>query len=60
MIEITGRVLFDLGLWEKYCDITGTNVWCINEGLADMDTKFEMTTEQATKIGLLDRDITIN
>ena len=38
--------------WDKYCEITGTNPWCLNEGLATGDERVELTTEQAYKIGI--------
>lgn len=38
---------------EKFCDVTGTNEWALNEGLADDDTKFIVTESQGEKLGLL-------
>lgn len=32
-MKVTVRELFDLGLWERYCQETGTNEWAVNEGL---------------------------
>lgn len=43
----------DRGLWDKYCDVTGTDHWCINEGKADADELIELTMEEAIKVGLL-------
>ena len=40
-MKITVRELFKLGLWERFCDETGTNVWAVNEGLIDRDTEVE-------------------
>lgn len=34
-MEITARELMDLGLWDRFCEETGTNVWCVNEGQLD-------------------------
>ncbi len=39
--------------WEKFCDVTGTNEWSLNEGLADDDTIFTVTESQGEKLGLL-------
>ena len=34
-MRITARELFALGLWDKFCEETGTNEWAVNEGLLD-------------------------
>lgn len=36
-MKITARELMKLGLWEKHCKDTGTNVWAVNEGLLNPD-----------------------
>ena len=38
--------------WDKYCEISGTNPWCMNEGLATGDEIIELTTEQAKEMGI--------
>ena len=52
-MKLTGRELLDNGWWMRFCDVTGTNEWCINEGLADDTTEFELTAQQAKEIGIL-------
>ena len=52
-MKLTGRELLDNGWWMRFCDVTGTNEWCINEGLADDTTEFELTAQQANEIGIL-------
>ena len=34
-IYCTGSQLNEMGLWERYCDITGTNLYAMNEGQMD-------------------------
>ena len=51
-IVVTARELLDKRCWDRFCDVTGTNPWCINEGLADSDTTFTLTEEQAFSIGI--------
>ena len=36
-MKISVRELFTLGLWNKYCEETGTNEWAVNEGLISKD-----------------------
>ena len=52
-MRITGGELLNNGWWLKYCELTGTNEWCMNEGLASSDTEFELTIEQAAEIGIV-------
>ncbi len=41
-IEVTFDILRSHYAWDKYCDKYGVNPWCINEGLGDENTKFEI------------------
>ena len=50
-IVMTVREIVDAGLWQKFCDATGTNEWARNEGLVDDDTEFTITPEQAEEMG---------
>jgi hypothetical protein len=52
-ITVSARDLFNKGLWEDFCDLTGTNPWCIAEGLGDSDTTFSLEEDEARKLGLL-------
>lgn len=40
-MKATVSELIELGLWERYCEDTGTNEWAINEGLIDSETELE-------------------
>lgn len=55
----TPRELMKKGLWDKYCEMSGTNPWAVNEGLMDsyeglMDSyeDIELSHTQATAIGM--------
>ena len=37
----TVNEFLDRGLWDKYCEATGTNPWAINEGLIGGDKVLE-------------------
>lgn len=32
-MEVTAGWILDNDYWERYCELTGTNVWALNEGL---------------------------
>lgn len=38
--------------WKKFCEITGTDYYCMNEG-ANADEMIQLTQEQAIAIGLI-------
>jgi len=44
-MKIQVSKLFDLGLWDEYCRITGTNVWAVNEGLLRSDEFVDVPQE---------------
>jgi hypothetical protein len=48
---ITPAWLFEKHLWDKYCEITGTNEWAVAEGM-DSDEKIFLTEEEADKLGI--------
>ncbi len=48
-----GRLAQDSGYWEDYCEETGTNEWCVNEGLMVGDEQLSLTNEQAKKWGFI-------
>lgn len=52
-IGITPHELMEKGLWDKFCDMTGTSVWAVKEGLLDSDDNLHLTEQQAIKLGLL-------
>ena len=51
-INLTLRKILEDYDWDKYCEITGTNPWCINEGRATGDEVVELTVDQAREIGI--------
>ena len=52
-MKLTGMELLNNGWWVKYCELTHTNPWCINEGTASYSTEFELTVEQANELGIV-------
>lgn len=52
-ITTTFGEIIDKGNWDAFCDINGINQYCIKEGLADRDTKQELSIEEAQQIGLI-------
>jgi len=52
-IQISFGDIKDYGDWDVFCNITGTNPWCLNEGLADRDTIAYLTVEEVAQCGLL-------
>lgn len=50
IVKIKAGDLIALGLWLKYCDITGTNEWAINEGLIDSDKYLSVTISDDSTI----------
>lgn len=32
IIKATYREIMDSGLWEDFCELSGTDPWCLNEG----------------------------
>lgn len=55
-IEITARELLDLGLWGRYCDITGHNPYAINEGMPD-NRYLPLTVNEAKELNILEEII---
>jgi len=51
-ITVTFQEMFDRD-WNKFCDITGINPWCVNEGLASWESEYQLTKGEALLLGLL-------
>ena len=51
-IKITAREIIDQYRWPEFCDLKGINMYAINEGLMEDTDEFELTAEEAKKIGL--------
>ena len=52
-IVVTIKEVLDCGNFGKFCEITGLNPWCLNEGLADGSEKYTLTPEQAKECSLM-------
>jgi hypothetical protein len=52
-ITITVKRLMERGLWDLYCDVTGTNPFACNEGLMSEEDLITLDFEEAKAIGLL-------
>jgi len=50
--KTTPRELMDWGMWEKYCQKTGTNPWAMAEGLMDSEESIELSHDLAKQIGI--------
>lgn len=52
-ITTTPRELLDKGLWDRYCQLTGTNEWALNEGLMDSSQEVTVGETVAKTLGLI-------
>ena len=52
VMSVTAKFLLDHGLWMKYCDLSGLNSWCINEGQMDSDERLDLTQTMVDSLGL--------
>lgn len=52
-VLITAEELINIGLWDRFCDKRGINVWAINEGLMDEDEKFVLSWDEAEELGII-------
>ena len=52
-ITIRPYDLMDRGVWDKYCELTGTNVWAVNEGLIRAEEELALTEKQAKELGII-------
>jgi hypothetical protein len=48
-IHATLREIMDAGIWDEFCEESGTNPWCLNEG-ADEDAVVVIPAELAVKM----------
>ena len=51
-ILTTPNELIERGKWEKYCEISGTNYYAVNEGIMDLNEEIILTEEQAKEMWL--------
>ena len=49
-IITSAKELTRIGTWSKFCEVTGTNEWAVNEGLLDKDDPITISFEQLKKI----------
>lgn len=50
---VTPHELFERGLWEKFCEVTKSNLYAVSEGLIDVNDGILLTEKQAKEIGLI-------
>lgn len=48
-VTMTASEILEKGLWEKYCELTGTNEWALNEGLMDEDEELVLPDQLADR-----------
>lgn len=48
-----GEIQARWGMSDRVCDALGLKPWCLNEGLANTDTKILVSRENARKIGIM-------
>lgn len=53
LIRITAKEIIDLGVWDKFCYLTGINAWAVAEGLMSSDETLWLTQEQAKELGII-------
>lgn len=51
-IAVTLKEVNSKGFWNKFCEITGVNYYCLNDG-ADENAIYKLTLEQAKECGLI-------
>jgi hypothetical protein len=49
-MQVTIEEIFNLSLWDRYCRITGTNEWAVNEGRLDRKDTVELPDELAREL----------
>lgn len=52
-LKVTLGEMIDHGCWDEFCNVTGMNPWSLNEGRADKGDEYELTLEQAVRLGLI-------
>lgn len=50
-ISISLRELLDRGLWDKFCELKGWSIYCLNEGLANSDEVVTLSIDEYKSIG---------
>jgi hypothetical protein len=53
-MRLTAKELMDRGVWQEYCDLTGTNEWAISEGLMDSSETLTVDHALAYALGMTD------
>ena len=49
-LTITPRELFEMGWWERYCNLSGTSVWACNEGLLSASENLDVPKEMFEQV----------
>ena len=55
-VVVTVEELIQKDVWDKFCEIYGLNPYSLNEGLVQVGESFELSLEQAVKIGLIRKE----
>lgn len=50
-ITLTPNELIDYGLWDKYCELTGVDIWAVNEGRMDSQDKLILSASRLKEMG---------
>ena len=51
-IKITAGEIREQGCWLEFCELRGINEYAMNEGTMESTDEFELTLEEARKIGI--------
>lgn len=52
-VILTASEVMQRGNWEKFCELFGLDLWCLNEGKCYSDQEFTLTEQQAREFGIL-------
>jgi hypothetical protein len=52
-VSVTARWLLDSLNWDRFCEMRGIGIYCMNEGLMGPSERFDLTVYEAKEFGLL-------
>lgn len=50
-VVVTPNELMEKGKWERFCNVRGWSVYCVNEGRCSGDERIELTESEMIQIG---------
>lgn len=56
IVRVTAGEVLERGVWDSLCEMLSLNPWSVNEGLMDSNETFDLTVEQAEKLGFIKND----